>query len=483
VPDDTSQSLHIPRQGATASAQPGLLSGLSTRLLGLTILFVLLVEAIIFLPSAANFRASWIETRVDQARLAVLALDAAPMREVSDDLATALLMRAEVVSVVEVREGLRQQLLSQEELPEGPVVISPTNRLRTFEGIGRTLGTLFGDGQRMLLIVDPDISGDHLEILVPCAPLKSALIGFTLRIVALSLVIAIAVGGLIFAALYLMVVRPILGITSAVTQFRNNPHDWTRLTYPTTRRDEIGQAQNALADMETSVQMALRQRERLAQLGEAMAKINHDLRNSLAAAQLVTDTLASSDDPRVRRTAPRLQRALERATGLAQATLDFGRGQPPAADIQRHVLKPVVVEAAQEGALSAGDTTLRFDIDPSITVQADAEALHRIIANLCRNAVQAMAARNDPSAPPTLRLHASPSDDGQIALDVSDNGPGIPERVRQRLFQPFAVSTNPSGSGLGLAIARELARGMGADLSLIDTGPQGTRFRITLPTG
>ena len=66
-------------------------------------------------------------------------------------------------------------------------------------------------------------------------------------------------------------------------------------------------------------------------------------------------------------------------------------------------------------------------------------------------------------------------------VEIADNGPGIPERLRERLFQPFAGSNRSGGSGLGLAISRELILAHGGDLMLVATGPMGTRFRLTVP--
>ena len=71
--------------------------------------------------------------------------------------------------------------------------------------------------------------------------------------------------------------------------------------------------------------------------------------------------------------------------------------------------------------------------------------------------------------------------DGLSVVCVADNGPGVPERVRERLFQPFGGSGRPGGVGLGLAIARELAQGHGGDLLLVETGPRGSTFELRLP--
>jgi signal transduction histidine kinase len=453
--------------------------GLSSRILGLAILFVLVVEALVFLPSAANYRANWVETRVEQARIAVLALDASPDRMVSDELERALLERAGVLGVAEGVDGMRVQLFDAVRPPAGTPIMVRTDRLRTFGAVGDTLGALFGSPDRLMVIRDAPAEGEYLDILVPLGALKSELIAFCWRILGLSLFIAIAVGALIYLALYLYVVRPIKRVTASVEQFRDNPRDWTRKLETTRRSDQIGRAQNALAELESAVQSAFRQRERMAQLGEAMAKINHDLRNSLAAAQLVSDGLARSEDPKVQRAAPRLERALERAINLAQATLSFGKGETLEARVETVALDPALNEALEEGLAAHPGIDWKVRCD-DIHCRADADYLHRIIVNLSRNSAQAMVRHDTPEA--CLELSAI-NGGGHVEITLADNGPGIPSKVREKLFQPFSAAGSRDGTGLGLAIARELAEAMGADLSLVKSDATGTEFRLQLPAG
>lgn len=452
--------------------------GLSSRILGLAIIFVLIVEAVVFLPSAANYRANWIETRVEQARIAVLALDAAPDRMVSEGLSDALLMRAEVLGVAEIGEDTRTQLLRPKEPPKDPPLMVNTDNLRSLKAIGETLGALFGSPDRLMIIEDHDADMGSLEIIVPIAPLKEGLADFAGRIILLSLFIALAVGALIYLALYLYVVRPVQRVTASVEQFRDNPRDWTRRLPETRRTDQIGRAQNALAELESAVQGAFRQRERLAQLGEAIAKINHDLRNSLAAAQLVSDGLQRSEDPKVQRAAPRLERALERAINLAQATLNFGKGESVEADLRTIELAPALDEALEEALAPHASVSRKVSCQVP-TCLADAEFLHRILVNLTRNAAQAMVKHETPD--PQLGVIVE-NIDGAVEIRVSDNGPGIPSRVREKLFQAFSASGSRDGTGLGLAIARELAEAMGAELSLVKSDASGTEFRLKLAT-
>jgi signal transduction histidine kinase len=326
-----------------------------------------------------------------------------------------------------------------------------------------------------ILIVMAEGSGEGrvLEVVLPQAPLKAAMVAFAWRVAGLSLLIALVAAVLIYAVLDVLVVRPMKRVTVSVEQFSQDPGSWTQRLSPTTRRDEIGRAQNALSGMEEAVADAFRQRAHLAELGSAVAKINHDLRNSLASAQLVSDVLAKSEDPRVIRAAPRLERALERAIELATATLDYGKAAPRPPRMQTVSLRTILREAADE-ALNGSGTTMETDIPLDFAFSSDPDHLHRIASNLMRNAAEAMRQANTPAA----RIQVELVDGGLV---FRDNGPGLPERARENLFKPFAGSTRTNGTGLGLVIARELAEALGGRLELVATGETGTSFRLTLP--
>lgn len=448
---------------------------LSFRLFALTIVSILLVEGLIFVPSASGFRNAWLQERVQAARTAALALDAAPSRSVSDDLSDELLMSAEVLAVTEIEDDMRVQLLPAQQAITGQMhgldLRGSTMVSRSFAA----MGSFFAPDDRILVILaDGSAPGRVMEIVVPQAPLKAAMLAYARRIAALSLLIALVAATIIYVMLHFLVVRPMRRVTLSAEQFRDDPGAWTRRLPPTSRRDEIGRAQNALADMEETVATSFRNRAHLAELGTAVAKINHDLRNSLASAQLVSDVLARSEDPRVQKAAPRLERALERAISLATQTLDYGKATPQAARLEPVSLHAVLDESATEALAIHPGVGWDNKVPADVSVNADPDHLHRIISNLIRNAAEAMASQAEGGA----RIIASLSPRG---LDLADTGPGLPDSARENLFKPFAGSSRSSGTGLGLVIARELAQGMGGDLKLASTGPDGTVFRLSLP--
>jgi hypothetical protein len=444
---------------------------LSFRLFLIAIASVLVVEALIFVPSATNFRNIWLKDQIEAGRLAALALEAAPSRMVSEELEQDLLESAMVLAVAELYDERRDMILNPGEEICCTRKIVLFDESPDFSEVGDTLATFFAPKDRFLVIrAAGSRPGRVIEIVVDEKGLRGELEDYGRNILVLSLIISAFTGGLIYLMLVMTVVRPIRRVTQSVEQIRDEPGSWKRRLSPTPRGDEIGRAQNALSDMEEAVSNAFRQQERLAQLGEAVAKINHDLRNSLATAQLVSDSLSRSEDPRVAKSLPRLERALERAINLASDTLKYGRSSVPDSNLQNVRLFDIAEEAAAEALAAFGDVTFANEVDLQAAAEADPDHLHRICANLIRNAAEAMDGQGAISI----------GFDG-AALSVADTGPGLPEQARTNLFKPFAGSTRRDGTGLGLALSRDLARAMGGDLELAETGESGTRFVIVLP--
>jgi len=268
-------------------------------------------------------------------------------------------------------------------------------------------------------------------------------------------------------------------ITLAMERFRADPEDPRARIPPSRRGDEIGRAEGELGRMQVDLRAALTSRARLAALGEAVAKINHDLRNMLTSAQIASERMAASGDPQVTQALPRLERALNRAILLASNVLAFGRSEEPAPDKKPVAIRAALEAAAEDAGLGVDGVQLESEVDAATVVNADPEQLHRILVNLLRNARQAI--EGDEGRRGGVVTASVTSTSEGATLRLTDDGPGLPERARASLFQPFAASTRPGGAGLGLAIARELAQAHGGDLRLLSTGPEGTTFGLWLP--
>jgi signal transduction histidine kinase len=283
-----------------------------------------------------------------------------------------------------------------------------------------------------------------------------------------------------------MFVRPMRRVTANMIAFRADPENSDRVIAPSGRLDEIGTAERELATMQTELASMLHQKNRLAGLGLAVSKINHDLRNLLASAQLFSDRLAKIPDPGVQRFAPKLMHALERAIAFCQSTLSYGRLQEPPPERRPILLEPLVEEVHENLGLGA-DAPIRWisAVERGLVVEADYDQLFRILLNLARNAVQAMESQategrtdRDPGRD-QIRITGR-REGAVVVIEVSDTGPGFSEQARAHLFEAFQGSTRTGGTGLGLAIAAELVRAHGGEIRLVE-GTIGATLRLTIP--
>ncbi|MBV1886109.1 MAG: HAMP domain-containing histidine kinase [Parvibaculaceae bacterium] len=486
-----SQSDNHQQRSASASKQVGWLRAggqrltgpinrsLSAKLLVLTGLFVLIAEIFIFVPSIANFRDGWLKQRIHGAQIATLALEATPDQMVSEGLEDELLRNAEVYAVVLHRDEARRLILTEKMPPD----IDATYDLRE-EGpldlIVEAFATLFADdGRTIRLIGMPRFEGgDFIEIVIDETPLRAAMFGFGQTIFWLSIFISLLTGGLVYLTLHIFLVRPMRSFTENMIAFSEHPDDARLVITPSNREDEIGVAERELADMQRQIRATLSQKSRLASLGAAVSKINHDLRNILANVQLISDRLGSVADPTVQKLAPRLFASLDRAIGLCTRTLQFGSAEEQAPLRERFPLVNLIAELQDAlGLPERDDIVWETNITPDLIVDADSDQLLRVLMNLTRNALQALDARGQGG---TLSLNAERSE-GICIMTMTDTGPGLPLAAQKHLFEAFNGSTKSDGSGLGLAIASELITAHGGDLALTHTGPDGTVFTIHLP--
>jgi signal transduction histidine kinase len=457
--------------------------GLSSRLLLLTILFVAFGGAMTLPPSLAAFERQWLLDRVRAAELASLAPEVAPDRVVSEQLKAQFLNGAGVDIVAVSVDGIRSLVFARPRPgpAEPPYLVDLRSRGDGLGWLGPFRTLLGPDGRRVRVMAEPRFrNGEFVEFVAPDSELKRALASYLWRLVLIVAFVSSITGVLVYLTLNLFLVRPMQRITRSMERFRADPEDPEARIALSGRRDEIGRAEAELDRMQADLRAALHSRARLAALGEAVAKINHDLRNMLTGAQIASERLAALKDPKVSQALPRLERALDRAVRLASDVLTYGKSQEPDPQLRTLRLAPAVDAAAEEARLSPDGVHLANEVGPLDQVVADPDQLHRILVNLMRNAREAIEHQGARADPGLVRIWLTQSD-GASVIGVVDNGPGVPARARERLFQPFAGSSRPDGAGLGLAIARELALAHGGDLALSQSGPEGAVFELRLP--
>jgi len=467
-------------QGKTAAGAKGrgIVFGLSSKLLVLTAVFVMLAEILVFVPSVANFRKNWLMERLAAAQIAALAV--APDRETPRTVRDELLKNAQVHAVA-LKRGDARSLILQSDIQTGIAGHYDLRKAPWIDLVMDAMAVYFAPSGKFIRVVgQPGFgAGEFIEIVVEQDPLKTAMVRFGLGILGLSIIISIITAALVYLSLNMLLVQPMTRLTRSMVRFGEDPEDASRVIIPSERLDEIGTAERELAHMQRELAGALQQKNRLAALGLAVSKINHDLRNMLSSAQLISDRLGGVRDPLVQRMAPKLISSLDRAIRLCTETMKFGRVEEAEPVRVSCNLRPLVMEVIEGlGMSNEGDISCQVAIDELLEADIDRDQIYRVLTNLCRNAMQALDTHvRDGKG--VISIHASRAG-SVVTIDVSDTGPGVPDKARAHLFQAFQGSARKGGTGLGLAISAELVHAHGGDIVLLDNGP-GTTFRLTLP--
>jgi len=455
---------------------------LSARVLMLTIFFVMVAESMIWTPSISRFRKVYLEERIVRAHLSTLALEAIPEGAVGKDLESDLLFHAEAYGIALSRPEKRVLMVSKEMPPQVDKSINLSQN--TFFGwISDAFETLAQDDNRVLRVMgksekDPKAM---VEIIMDETPMREAMYDYSARIFKLSIVISFFTAFLVYLSLQWLMIRPMQRITANISAFRRAPEDATREIKPSGRSDEIGITERELANMQDEVRHALQQKNRLATLGAAVAKINHDLRNSLAVAVLAFDRLVLVEDPEVKRTLPRLYNAIDRAVKLCSQTLNYVGDSTPHLNLSTIGIRAlldeikdglsIVDEDAEES--TGGDVDWVINLDSELAISGDREQLFRVFNNLAANAREAGAT--------TVQVDGEVKG-SEIIISFSDNGPGLPDKAKERMFQPFVGSSKEGGTGLGLIIVREIVKAHGGNIAFLNP-EKGAAFRLTFPQG
>ena len=457
---------------------------LSSKLLLLTIGFVMLAELLIFVPSAASFRQDWFNERAQQAGLLAQALTGVPNYEESEVLRQQFMTDTNVMLMSAKRDGMTELVLGAPPEVAQDIIEINLREKRRFPSLLAPFRDIFSDGQDTFRVTanSPVNGQESLELLIPREALRETLIRYLSNIFWLSLLIAIITGTLIYLSMSAMIIRPVKRLADDMTTFRDNPDRRGALRKRPKRKDEIGQLEREFIDLKQSQRAAFRQRERLASLGLAVAKINHDLRNVLSSALLISDRLSMNPEPKLSDMGERLTRTVERGIGLTEEVMAYSKAETADPAIQDTRIAFTIGEAAADVIAQFPKTQFRNMVPTDLLVQTDPDHAYRIFHNLFRNAAQAMAVHCEKNCRLQVRTEIQ---DGLAELRISDTGPGLPERAKENLFQAFssaqAHSANTKSTGLGLSISKELAKAQGGDLNLISSDETGTRFVLTLP--
>jgi signal transduction histidine kinase len=460
----------------------GQFSGLSTKLIATLIAAILLVEIVIYLPSVANYRASWLQDRLRMGIVAARVIEAVPdATNMPRMLKDRLLNSAGADSIV-YRTSNSSQLIEPAE-PALPKIITTADMRRVNFGdlASGALGTLLTQSDRTLRIVGHgDVPGSTVELMMPERPLRRDMFEYAHMFALTSLIIAVIAASVVYVFASFFFIRPTRKLAVDMLAFREAPEDATRILVPSNRQDEIGILQQELAAMERALFSMLRQRRHLADLGLAVAKINHDLRNTLASAQLLSDQVATLDDPNVQRLAPRLVTTLDRAIGFTQSVLDYGRESAAPPNMTAFGLQRLIDDAAFDARV-IGHPTIQYvnEVPSDLSMLVDTHQMSRVFLNILKNAREALEIETGTDKKHQIYISCRERHDS-VVISIQDNGPGLAPKARENLFVAFEGSARAGGVGLGLAIAREITEAHGGRL-VLGKSAFGTRFDISLP--
>lgn len=458
----------------------GFLSGLSGRLLLLTAVFVMIAEVLIFVPSVANMRLQWLRDRLNTAAAASIVIEGLPDQELPRPVQEDTLMATGAKAIV-LKKQDASRIVAAAEMPPSVDAQYDLSDVSTLTSIYDAFDTLLFGGERIIRVYGPvGESSTRIELLLNEHKLRRAMLGYARNIFIISMIISLVTASPIFFALNRLLIRPIRRMTANIQEFTADPSNPGRVLEPSGGRDEIAVAGIHLAAMQQTLQRTLKEQKNLADLGLAVSKINHDMRNILSSAQLMSDRLSDVDDPVVKRFAPKLLRSIDRAVGYTNEVLSYGRMREPEPRRRFVALHPLVQEVSEVLGIDArSDIAFMLQVEPGLQVDADSEQLFRVIHNLCRNAVEALS--QGPGIEPRTVVVTGLRTGSVVSIAIDDNGPGMPAKARENLFAAFRGSVRSGGTGLGLAIARELVLAHGGTIALVEKATPGTLFRIELP--
>ncbi len=450
---------------------------LSGRIFYLTVTIIFVVDILVMMPGLNRVWHNYLNNRIMQAEIAVALIAEQSSGNLESVQARNTLQQLSPTVAITLMGGSKDISILSTNQPMRLDRRIDLDRVTAWRGAWQANREVLGIYAPFLPVTAAFPLGptNRIGIIVREAPMVAHLREYVARTVTCSALVALVTGGLVYAALEQLLMRPMRIMTADIVSLRRDP-EYARLGglkwLSRKNEDEISRAARELVTMQDELRTALWRNAQLAALGTAIAKISHDLRNILASALLVAERFQSSDDPAIKRASSSLISSMERAVELVAQTMDSTSGRPPLVHRSPVVLRELVDEVAD--FIRQGETGMAIEnlIPADIVLPLDRNQIYRVLVNLLRNAAEAKVSR--------VSL-ATEDEHGVVQLVVADNGPGLPRKALAGLFRPFVGSGRNGGTGLGLAIARDLIRAHGGDLLLRKTGKEGTEFVLSLP--
>ncbi len=438
-----------------------------------------MTEVLVLLPAVGYYRSLQLQELVDDTALIIDSLRSAPTDTIDEEQSSFLLEKLGVYNITLLFPDRQERLLTppnNQPIDAGTINLMEDSLLsKLFSGPACIISR---NSDTMRLIGQPELNDYAVDMTVPERPICMDVRRFARDLFVLSIWLCVIAATLLFVTANFNLAAPILRLTRAITGFDTSSRDRAQIVQPTSRVREIYEAETSLRDMQERVIVAMEQRDKLVTLGESVSKIQHDLRNMLSTATLTADRLEFSEDPKVRQSAPRLKRALDRAVALSSQTVEYGALGSRPTNIKEIDLNATIQEIIDDEKSLCKDLPYRwiFSSPKGLKARTDEEYFTRVYRNLLRNARQIL----DEGQGDNIITRVSVLENG-ISVQIEDDGPGMSEKARANLFKPYTGSSRKGGSGLGLALSHELSILMGAELRMIKSDSSGTIFEIFLP--
>ncbi len=237
------------------------------------------------------------------------------------------------------------------------------------------------------------------------------------------------------------------------------------------------------------LQEQLLQSEKMSAIGQLIAGVAHDLNNPLASVVGFSDLLGEAADvpPRLAEPLAVIRQEAERASAIVRNLLSFARRQEGERQLQS--IRPILesTHLLLKNQLLAARIELALTFEPGLPeVEVHANQIKQVFVNIINNAAQAIASTRAREGGGRIEIATKCEPDG-LSVNISDNGPGIPEAVAQRVFEPFfSTKSEGEGTGLGLSISLGIVKEHGGNISVDPGGAgsgRGATFTVELPTG
>ena len=360
--------------------------GLSGKLLVITTVFIMLIEILVFVPSVANFRLTWLDRHFTTGETASLALLRLVPEEISERVKEQFL-DISGTDMINVRHDGVSQVLAARNMPSSVdqhVEMLPRGQIPKLSAIIDAFDTLIFGGDRKMRVFGPmEYRPGRLELVMNDTQLRDAMLNYARNVMLISLLISFTTAILIFLVLRWFMIRPLQNMTQNLLQFAEDPEDSQQIITPTGRDDEIGIAEEQLSAMQLQMRSTMNQQRHLANLGMAVSKINHDLRNLLASASLFVERLNTLEDPTVKRLAPRLVRAIDRAVDYTRSVLAYGRAGEDVPKRSLLKLHQLVEDVGQVLGLDLDqEVTWENKVPKSLEIEADGDQIYCVTQSL-----------------------------------------------------------------------------------------------------